>query len=192
MNIYQTITLAAGASFAINTRGRVFACDTATADFALRVDNQAEVTMSAKRVFGSSTSPEFSRLTLRNPSGSANTILYAISSQDLKIESQVASIVATITATGKNSPTYTKGTTASLPTTQTQAFSGSDGTNVRKSFSVFNSHLTDDLHVRGANGILMHIVPPRQGYPVEAGGSITLYVPGANAITYAVCEVFYS
>ncbi len=189
---YQSITLAAGESLAINKPGRVFACDTATADFALRVENQAEITASAKRVFGSSTSPTFNRLTIRNTSGAGNTIVFAISFQDIKIESQVASIVATITATGKNSPTYTKGSSATLGAGATQAFTGSAGVNVRKSFSVFNTHATDDLNIRGANGTLMHVVAARTGFVVESGGSITLHVPGAAAITYAVCEVFYS
>ena len=193
MNIYQSITLAAGASFSLSRAGRVFACDSTTADFQIRFDNQAEMLCSSKRVFGSSTSPEFSRITFRNTNGVAITVVFAISDQDIQIEKQIAQIVANITvAASKNAATYTKGTSEAIAGGGNQAFTGVDGANVRKSFSVFNTHAADDLNILAANGTIMHVCAARTGFVVESGGSITLTVPGANPITPAVCEVFYS
>ena len=104
-----------------------------------------------------------------------------------------ATVQTTVTVSGKNAPTYTKGTSAAIVAAGNQVFNGIDGlVNVRKSFSVFNTHYADDLNILATNGVLMHVCAARTGFVVESGGSITLTVPGANAITPAVCEVFYS
>ena len=66
-----------------------------------------------------------------------------------------------------------------------------DGANPRKSFSVFNTHAANVLNIYGANGLLMHVVDPRQGYVVEAGGLISVKNMSGTATTIAVCEVFY-
>lgn len=190
--IFQTIILAAGETRAINTKGRVFVCDNASGDFAIRLDQSAEITMSAKRVYGSSTSPEFKLVTVRNTQAGTNTILYAITDADVQIEKQVASVIATITvAAMKNAPTYTKGTTGTVGGGGT-AFSGLNGTDVRKTFSVFNNEAAGsgkNISVQGANGTVGHIVTPQTGYVVEAGGAITLTGSG---FAYAAMETFYS
>lgn len=172
--------------------GRVFATIASTDLYFVRADNRSAIEQKSGRYFGNPEAEEFGRLLFQNYTAAPNTVTFYAGSEIYKPDSPGSATSVSVTTVGKNAATYTKGTTAALASGGTQVFSGFDGALVRKSFSVFNSHATDDLNVRGANGILMHVVVARTGYVVEAGNAITLHVPGANAITYAVAEVFYS
>lgn len=197
---YQTITLAPGESRSFHSRGKVFACDSATDNFGVRFDDQSELTASSKRIFGSPQSPEFRRFTIHNTSGAANTIVFAVSYQSIVIEQQVASITASITASGKNAPTYSKGTAGVLPATGVGVvFTGLDGTKSRKAFSIFNRETAAsglNIRVAAKNFGAGHHIDGRQGYVMECGDQITLYgVDGAGAdaaVSYNIFEVFYS
>jgi hypothetical protein len=173
--------------------GRIITCLASTGEFFLSKDGGPRFTFNAGRVIGDSNADEFTWLMLYNAGAADVTTQLLLSYTPYTGELPVSATINTVvTVTGKNAPTYTKGTTGNIAAGATVAFTGLDTTKVRKSFSVFNNHGADDLHVRGQNGTLMHIVPARTGYPVEAGGTITLFNPGANAINYAVSEVFYS
>lgn len=175
---------------------RYYATITAASVFKLRV-NGAEIEQGPGRTYGSAESPEYNSLTFLNYTAAALQVVYYFGNvpyqPDPTTNATIGNVSVNVSGTTKNAPTYTKGTNQAIASGAALPFTGLDvGGQVRKSFSVFNNHAADDLYVRGANGTLMHIVPARTGYPVEAGGAITLYVPGANAITVAVSEVFYS
>jgi hypothetical protein len=169
--------------------GRIITCVQTNAPFVVQPDNGDEVDMNTGRASGSENGREFGTLNFYNAAGVIVTARLAISYRPYQPDSSVASINATITSTGRNAPTTATGYTGNIGAGATVVFA--DALQTRKSWSVFNNHATDDLHVRGANGILMHVVPARQGYPVECGGTIQLHNPGANPITYAACEVRY-
>lgn len=192
MNLnYTSVTLLAGQSYAIHQTGRVFACDSATADFALRFDNQAEITASAKRVFGSSTSPAFGRVTIRNTSGSTNTIVFAISFQDIKIEQQIASIIATITvAASRNAATTNSGSgIVALASNATATFTNTN----RKQITIRNrSSSTGNLQIQDASGNIMdELAPGDPAWTVESSGTFIIKAVG-GAVDYTVGQVTYS
>lgn len=192
MNLnYVSITLAAGASYAIHQPGRVFACDSSTADFALRFDNQAEITASSKRVFGSSTSPAFSRVTLRNTSGSSNTIVFAISFQDIKIEQQIASIIATITvAASRNAATTNSGSgITALADAATATFTNTN----RKQIIIRNrSSSAGTLQIQDGSGNIMdELAPGDPAWTVESSGTFIIKASGGS-VSYIVGQVIYS
>jgi hypothetical protein len=175
--------------------GRHYACIAADGTFAVRADNNSQIESKLGHYFGDDKAPDFGKLTFYNYTAAAITVIYYAGQVFYKptTNTTLSSVQVTVASVTKNAPTYTKGTTASLASGATIAFSGVDGGGqVRKSFSVFNDHATDELRVRGANGTAGHKVPAQTGYPVETGGNLILHNPGANSITYYVMEVFYS
>lgn len=173
--------------------GKIVTCVTATAAFAVTKDNGSKIPLNAGQDTGDYNAPEFGSLVFYNTTGAVITARVAVGYVQYTPDKSVSATVnTTVTVSGKNAPTYTKGTNAAIAPGLPQGFNGIDGVNVRKSFSVFNTHAADDLNVLGANGVLMHVCAPRTGFVVESGGLITLSVPGANNITPAISEVFYS
>jgi hypothetical protein len=170
--------------------GRIITCLSASAVFFIEADNGPRVDMATGLATGSRNAPEFGTLKFYNTSAVQVTARLVVSFEPYSPDSAIASINASITTSGKNAPTYANGYTAAIPAGQRVVFANALGN--RKSFSVFNNHTTDDLYIEGNNGVLMHIVPARTGFVVETGGTVRLYVPGANAITYAASEVFYT
>lgn len=189
---YKTITLAVGETRLLNTRGRVFAVDSATDAFALRFDNQAEITASSKRIFGSVDSPEFQRVTIRNPSVAANTITYAISYQQIKIETSIASVVASITvAAMKHAPSTTLGLgTPSLA----DGASSATITNVSgKQFFVRNlATSVGNLLIKDGSGTIMDsLAPGDPAWTLETSGSFILTASG-GVVNYTGGKVIYT
>lgn len=188
---FQTVILAAGASLAIQTRGKVFVCDSATDNFNIRADNSAEITMAAKRVFGSSTSPEFGRITIRNTSVATNTITFAITLQDVKIEQAVSSVIATITvAAQKNAPTTVSGSgiIALGSGSSTAAITNTGG----KQFAVRN-HATSvgTLQIKDGSGNIMDVLAPGDPpWTLETSGTFILTASG-GACDYSWNKVIY-
>lgn len=171
--------------------GKVFTCFTATGNYSVRPDSDQEIPMAAGQRFGTADGKEFSRLGFYNYTAQAIQI-EAAASDDVIIPQQAVAAQINTTVTGKNAPTYPISTQVLLPAGGIQVFNGLNLANVRKSFSVFNDHAADPILIRGLNGANGHKVLAQQGYPVETGSSLTLYNPGANAITCYVMEVFYS
>lgn len=189
---YQSMTLAVGESRAIHTRGKVFVCDTATTGFMLRIENNAEIPMEAKRVVGSSTSPEFSRVTVRNSGVVPNTIVWAITSQDVQIEKQIASINATVTvAAQKNAPTSIAGSGLQVLTAgnSTGAITNPNG----KQFFVRNHPASAGvLQIKDGAGNLMDALNPGDpAWTVETSGTFILTASGGNC-TYSWGKVIYT
>lgn len=189
---YKTIIMAVGQTVSLNTRGRVFAVDSATDIFALRFDNAAEITASSKRIFGSVDSPEFSRVTLRNTSVSANTITYAVSYQQLKIETSVASIIATVTvAAMKHAPSTTLGSglVALADATSSAAITNTNG----KQFAVRNhASSTGALQIKDASGTIMDVLQPGDpAWTLETSGTFILTASG-GAVNYSWAKVIYA
>ena len=188
---YQTITLAVGESRSLNTRGRVFAVDSSTDNFQLRFNDQAEITASSKRIFGSVDSPEFSRVTLRNTSVSANTITYGISFQQIKIETSVASVIANITvAAMKHAPSTTLGSgiVALADTASSAAITNTNG----KQFAVRN-HTTSvgSLQIKDASGNIMDVLAPGDPpWTLETSGTFILTASG-GACDYSWGKLIY-
>ncbi len=194
---YRTIVVpaAVGASPGViseNVNGKVFATISSTDKFFVRADNRASIEQNSGRYFGNPDGPEFGRLIFSNFTAAPNTITYYAGNEMYKPDTAISTISATVVTSGKNAPTLALGSTGALASLASVNFVGTNGVALRKSFSVFNTHAADVLRVLGANGIWMHEVAPKTGYVVEAGSLISLYVPGANAITYTVCEVFYT
>lgn len=192
---FFTIVVPANSSRREVVSGKFFTCVTLTDSLSVRPNNGAEVDLNQGREFGDA-SQEFSALTFYNRTGANITTTYYAGPVPYKADPAVLATIGTVNvsvnSTVQNKGTYTKATSASLASAGTVSFPGTDGTNVRKSFSVFNDHATDPLIVRGANGTAGHKVLAQQGYPVETGGGLTLYNPGGAAITYYVMEVFYN
>lgn len=195
---FRTITIPAGSATnpGIVTElvaGRYYATVTTTDRFFVRANQGAQIEQNQGRRFGSADGQEFSKLTFFNYTAVALTITYYCGPTeyvpDPSVVATIASLSVTVSSISTNAPTASNGYAGTLAATATLVFT--DVGNTRKSFSVFNNHATDDLHVLGANGALMHIVPARTGYPVESGGTITLYNPGANPIDYAACVTSY-
>ena len=174
--------------------GKFYATVKADGIFFVRAGNGGEVEQSQGRYFGNETALEFGKLTFYNKTAAPITLTYYAGQEFYKpdVSATISSVSVTAIQSIKNAASYTKGTNAAIASGGNQAFNGFDGANVRKSFSVFNTHAADDLNVLAANGTIMHVCAPRTGFVVEAGSAITLAVPGANAITPAVCEVFYT
>ncbi len=198
---YQTITLTPGETRSLSTRGRVFAVDSATDAFGVRFDNQSEIVASSKRIFGSVDSPEFSRVTIRNTSVVANTITYAISYQQIKIETSIAQVIAQITvAAMKNAPSYTNFYTFPLDAAgganDTASFTGLDGGGqVRRSISVFNAASVASgnvLQILDTDSVVGHELDPRQAVGWETSGHIKVKNTAATSTTVRVAEIFYT
>ena len=188
---YKTITLAVGESRSLSTQGRVFAVDSATDSFALRFENQAEITASSKRIFGSVDSPEFNRVTLRNTSVVANTITYAVSFQQIKIETSVAQIIANVTISAmKHAPSTTLGSgIIALADTATSA----DITNVNgKQFAVRNhSTSAGSLQIKDGSGSIMDVLSPGDPpWTLETSGTFQLTADG-GAVDYSWSKLIY-
>lgn len=188
---YKTITLAVGETRSLATRGRVFAVDSATENFGLRFENNAEITASSKRIFGSVDSPEFNRVTLRNTGVGANTITYAVSFQQIKIETSVASIIANITvAAMKHAATTTLG--SGIITLGSGASSAAI-TNVNgKQFAVRN-HATSagSLQIKDASGNIMDVLAPGDPpWTLETSGTFILTASG-GACDYSWAKLIY-
>jgi hypothetical protein len=177
----------------VDVTGKVFTCFTANGKFSVRPDRDNEVPLESGQRFGTADSKEFSRLAFYNYTNAA-VVVEGAASDDVIIPTQAvaAQVNNNVTVSGKNAPTYPKGTTVNLAAGATHTFNGLDGVNVRKSLSVFNDHAADYIYVDGQNTTAGHKVLAQQGFPVECGGSIRLRNPGANPITCYVMEVFYS
>lgn len=189
---YKTITLAVGESRSLSTRGRVFAVDSATDNFALRFENQAEIVGSSKRIFGSVDSPEFNRVTIRNTSVIANTITYAVSSQQIKLETAVASIVASVTISAmKHSPTTTLG--SGIITLGSGASSLAITNTNGKQFAVRNhSTSVGTLQIKDASGNIMDVLAPGDPpWTLETSGTFHL-TASAGACDYSWSKVIYT
>lgn len=192
---YIPIVLGVGETRTLQTSGKVFVCDSSTGDFAIRFDNSAEITGSSKRAFGSSTSPTFNRVTVRNTSGVTNTVVYAISLSDIKIEQQIASVIATITvAASTNASTYTKGSGVQTLTSGANiSYTGLDGSAARRQIVVRNrSTSAGVLNIRDASGNIMDTLaagdPP---WTLETNGTINLHASGGDC-DYTIASTFYT
>ena len=173
--------------------GKIVTCVTSTAAFKVAKDNGGRIDLNTGQDTGDNLAKEFGTLFFYNATNAQIVARVAVGYERYTPDRAVnATVNTTVTVSGKNAPTYTKGTNPVIIPAFNQAFNGVDGSNVRKSFSVFNTHATDDLNILAANGTLMHVCAARTGFVVESGGLITLSVPGAANITPAVCEVFYS
>lgn len=178
---YKTITLAVGETRSLATRGRVFAVDSATENFGLRFENQAEITASSKRIFGSVDSPEFNRVTLRNTGVGANTITYAVSFQQIKIETSVASIIANITvAAMKHAATTTAG--SGIITLASGASSAAITNTNGKQFAVRNhASSVGNLQIKDASGNIMDVLAPGDPpWTMETSGTFILTASGGS------------
>jgi hypothetical protein len=191
MNQYKTITLGAGETRSLSVKGKVFAVDTATGSFTARFDSGAPFEGAAKRVFGSSTSDYFRRITITDTSGGGNTIVYAVSTSDIRIESAVTTVITGISV--KAASTYTK--MSGAPAGATTTFSGTDSGRQRKQIIVQNREASggnvievsdntneDDYRLRLA---------PGQMWTAETNGIVKVTVPGAT-LEAGVFETFYS
>ena len=173
--------------------GKIITCVSASAPFSVSKDNTSKIDLAEGQDTGDNSAREFGTLFFYNATNAPITARIAVGYETYSPKRAVnATINANVTVLGKNSPTYTKGTNAIIAAGGNQVFTGLDGANVRKSFSVFNTHAVDDLNVLAPNLTIMYVCPARTGFVVEAGDSIVLNVPGGNFIRPAVCEVFYS
>lgn len=171
--------------------GKIVTCITATAGFSITKDNGAKIPLNTGQDTGDRNAPEFGSLTFYNTTGAVITARIAVGYADYNPDKAVsANINQTITVTGKNAPTYTKGTAAGI-SGGGDVFNGLDGANPRKSFSVRNKQAAgsgNNISVKGANGTEIYELPPQESFVVETGGQIS--ITGAG-FSYAVCEVFY-
>lgn len=171
-----------------NISGKFYAVIDATGVFKIRVGNGSEIESKIGHYLGDDNSPEFGSISFYNYTAVPITVTYYAGMVFYKPTTSTNTTLTNpaITVTGKNAPTYTKGTAGGAG-----VFSGFDGANPRKSFSVFNNEAAgsgNDVRVRGANGVDGHIVKPQTGYVVESGSVITLL----GAFDFYVVEVFYS
>jgi len=192
---YQSVTLNPGESFSVNTPGKCFVCDTATGDFELRAGDQSPITFSAKRTFGSSTSPVVQRWAIKDLSGAPNTIVFGISMADVKIETSIGTFAATVTTSGKNASTYTKATDVlALVSGNTHFYSGLDGSKVRKALHVQSlAASAGNLQIIAADGKIGWQLAPGEKLPfaLETNSALTIKADGGD-ISYMVLSVIYS
>lgn len=194
-NKFQTVTIPAANGnnpgvVNVMATGKVFATIASTGKFFVRPDSGESVEMSVGRYFGNPEGREFSKLTLYNFTGVPNVVTFHFGNEMYKPDGAIAALVANVTTSGKNAPTYTKGTAQAI-SGGGDVFNGVDGANPRKSFSIRNKQAAgsgNNISVRGANGTEIYELPPQESFVVESGGAIT--VVGAGFV-YAICEVFY-
>lgn len=194
MNVnYQSVTLNANEQFAINTPGKVFICDTATGPFELRAGDQAPLTMSDKRSFGSSTSPTVSRWSIKDTSGAPNTIVFGVSMADVRIETSIGTFAATVTTSGRDASTYTKGSgVQNLTSGNSVTYTGLDGSKVRRAIRVQCLALTaGSMDINDGSGNLMARLAVGGVYERETNGSVQIFANGGD-VTFCGGSTFYS
>lgn len=191
---YQSVTLNPGESFSVNTPGKCFVCDTATGDFELRAGDQAPITFSAKRTFGSSTSPVVQRWAIKDLTGSPNTIVFGVSMADVKIETSIGTFAATVTTSGRDASTYSKGASATILSGTNITATGLDGSKIRREIRIKNrSTSVGTLEVGDLAGNLMcePLAPGAAEWALIGNAQLKLSAVGGD-VNYIVGQTFYS
>jgi len=178
--------------------GKIITVLSASGAFFVSKNNGPRLDLNAGRVSGSEDAPEFSVLMFYNTSGVVINARVLVS--DTPYTGEIAATInTTLTVSGKNAPTYPKGTTGTV-NGGAAFFSGIDGGGqLRKSFTIFNKETAASglvLVVYAANGVEMHRIDGRQGYtPGDCGGAFSIFgedAGGAAAnVRYSCGEVFY-
>lgn len=192
MSNYRTISILPGDSVTMVAQGRVFAVVSCTADFQVRLGNGSPTTVSVNRILGSSTSPDrFKNITFTNPSVSTNDITFYAGDADIKLDTTIASVTASVTTIVKDSPTYTKGSTAATGATTT--FSGSDSGKIRKQIVIFNAEAAGGQNItinpNSGTGVTL---TPQSMFTLITNGVIKITIPGGASAAAQILETFYS
>lgn len=172
--------------------GRMVTCSASTAAFTLSRDGGRPVDIGPGRVIGDDASPEFEVVQLYNATGVAITGLIVISDEPVGPEQAVqASVTTNVSVSGQNKDTYSKGTAGAIPGPGVTFLGVDVGGQKRKAITIWNDEAAGSgnvIQVLGANGVVMHKIPPQQGHVREVGGSISLSGAG---FAYNVGEDFY-
>lgn len=184
-----------GADGAVSFRfpGRMVTCTSATATFFISRDGGRVVDIGAGRELGDPASAEFGLLQLYNRTGSIITGEIVVSDEPIGKEQAVqASVTTSVSVSGQNKDTYTKGSGLFAIPGPGATYLGVDGGGQkRKSFAIKNREAAgsgNNVLVTGSNGQVMWELSPQEGHLIEGGGVIVVTGAGFNAV---VEEVFY-
>ena len=185
--IFRTLTVPALQTVTLNYQGSVWMCKSATATFGLAIDGAQEIDMDAG--WQVNVAPQYWRsLQIHNRNNTALVISYYLGTSGLAYSNQNTTFFQ------KNASTYAKGSGLFnlADGGLSPAYTGMDGSNLRKQFIVSNlsANIVYVIDGSGNEGVA---VPANQSATFETGGQVNVKnTAGSGTSKICVMETFYT